>query len=101
MPNLNQPTKPTKEKKVSPELAHSAQLALAQNLRASTFWFTFCPEYQAAHIGTVPGLKCGLCDKYHKWLELSRDETKLLANKEIFDRISRFVDNNINRPIEM
>jgi hypothetical protein len=30
---------------------------------------------------------------------LTRDEVKLLANKQMFDKMARFIDQNMDRPI--
>jgi len=99
IPNLNPPILTAKKREISPELATQAQYMLAMYLKSSSFWFTFCPDNRAAHIGLNPGLRCGLCDNYHPWIELTRDEVKLLANKQMFDKMARFIDQNMDRPI--
>jgi hypothetical protein len=89
---LNKPQAPARSREISGELATQARYALAENLAKSTFWFTFCPEVKAAHVGEYPGRQCSLCGTYHAWLELTRDDVKKIGDKVMLDKVADFVD---------
>lgn len=96
MAEFNKPQAPVRSRQISDEFAAQAMYALAENLAATRFWFTYCHEARAAHIGDLPGRQCGLCGTFHPWLELTRAEVKQLADKVMLDKVADFIDNVIN-----
>lgn len=89
---MPKPQIPAKQRQISGEMATMARYALADNLIASTFYFSFCPEFKAAHVGWIPRRGCSFCDRTHPWLELTRDEVKEIADKKLSDKLAHFID---------
>jgi hypothetical protein len=83
------------ERQLSIEFANRVAKTLADNLRTSEFYLTYCHAVRAVHIGIRSGLSCSMCNGSHPWLKITREDAKLLASREIPLKVRMFIDNQI------
>lgn len=81
------------ELNLNPAFQQRCTMLLATHLDRGEFYLTVCPTAKVTHVGPAQGLKCGLCESYHAWLTVDREEVRAMSQGKVPKRVKEFFDN--------
>jgi hypothetical protein len=81
---------------LNPAFQQRCTRLLVDYLGRGEFYLTVCPTAKVTHVGPVQGLRCGLCETYHAWLTIDREEVRAMSQGKVPKRVKEFFDHQTN-----